>query len=154
MATSENPATDSRFTDFGDMQAKLGDSSQVIENGLQAYFNRLFLGSPTPHDEENGTELANMLKDGIWADKDFAPGSTDTDNSIMVHMVQASIIAEAWNAGQVAIAKWSEDGPFGSNWKFNPCFGGDRYGLDHAVGCKYGKNYMIVSLVTHSGERR
>lgn len=140
---SESPPEDPRFTDFAGLEDSIGNMKLVVLDAIGAYFKRLLTASPPDGDMAAGTELAHALNSGVFADQDFGTGEGAMDITTMTRLIQAAIISEAWNSGKVAILKWSSTGEMSQY--FNPCFGEERYGLDHIVACEYGKNYVIVS---------
>jgi hypothetical protein len=142
---SEDPPKDPRFDNFAELGTSLGNMKLVVTEAITDYFNRLLTETPPDSDWGRGTELARALESGIFADQDFGTGESSVDLDIMVDLIRASIISEAWNTGSVAIVKWSNDSYF-SKKAFNPCFGGDRWGMDHAVACQFNKNFMIVGF--------
>jgi len=146
---SQNPPQDPRFDDFGDLQKSLGNMKLVVANAITDYFDRLLTETPPDDDWDRGTELARVLESGVFADQDFATGESSIDLDVMVNLIRASVISEAWNSGSVAIIKWSKDSYLSKNFDFNPCFGGERWGMDHAVACQFNKNYMITRLITN-----
>jgi hypothetical protein len=141
---SLSPPQDPRFDDFAGLSKSLGNMKLVVADAITDYFNRLLTDTPPDDDWDRSTELARALESGVFADQDFATRESSIDLSVMVNMIRASIISEAWNSGSVAIIKWSKDSYLSKNFEFNPCFGGDRWGMDHAVACQFNKNYMIV----------
>lgn len=141
----ESPVKDPRFTDFGKLEASLGRMKQATVAGITNYFNEMLVNTPPDGDWGKGTALARILEEGAFADQDFATGESFPSVDLMVELIQASIISEAWNSGSVAIVKWSRDHPLSSDY-FNPCFGGERYGLDSHIACQMDKNWVIVGL--------
>lgn len=141
----ESPVQDPRFTDFSKLEANLGRMKQATVAGITNYFNEMLVNTPPDGDSGKGTQLARMLEGGAFADQDFATGESFPSVDLMVELIQASIISEAWNSGSVAIVKWSRDHPLSSDY-FNPCFGGERYGLDSHIACQMDKNWVIVGL--------
>jgi hypothetical protein len=140
-----DPAKDPRFDSFADLESSIGNMKLVVTGAITQYFNRLLVNTPPNNDWDKGTELARALEKGAFAEQDFGTRESSVDTAVMVRNIRASIISEAWNTGQVAIVKWSSDSDLATRFKYNPCFGGKRYGTDHAVACQFGKNYVIVS---------
>ncbi|KAK1622920.1 hypothetical protein BDP81DRAFT_140982 [Colletotrichum phormii] len=75
---ANSDATDPRFTNFAGLNTKLADMKLAIQSAMEAYFQRLFVNSPPNHDNSRGTELANLLSSGYWANQDLASLSAPT----------------------------------------------------------------------------
>ncbi|RYP05273.1 hypothetical protein DL764_003934 [Monosporascus ibericus] len=154
---AENPPADPRFDNFSELQKSLGNMKLVVADAITKYFNRLLTETPPDNDWGRGTQLARALESGVFADQGFATGKSSINVGVMTRLIRASIISEAWNMGSVVIVKWSSDSYLSNKFKFNPCFGGNRWGMDHAVACQFNKNYMIARQITNKqdgGEQR
>lgn len=144
---AEDPIEDVRFTDFSKLQKTLGTLQMTVSKSMSNYYDRLFTITPPEDDWGRATELARLLESGAFASQDVGTGNNKTTAAGMGRLIQASIIAEAWNSQRVAIVKWSKDNDWATrdDYHFNPCFGGKRYGIDYTIACQFDKNYMIVS---------
>lgn len=146
---SESPVEDPRFDDFSKLEKSLGDMKLIVADAISNYFDQLLVQTPPNGDWGLSTELARALESGVFAYQDFGTGENSVNLRVMVRLIQASIISEAWNSGQVAIVKRSKDGHMAQVADFNPCFGDKkRYGMDHGVACQFDQNYMIVGFPT------
>jgi hypothetical protein len=119
------------------------------KKAMSAQYDRYFVATPPDHDRERGSQLSKALESGIWANQDIAQAGTEAiwNTEKVKGMVQAAMISEVRNAGEVAIFKWGKDHAL-SKWGFNPCFGGNKYGMDKHVACikDRDQNYLIVSF--------
>ena len=147
--SDESPVQDPRFTDFSKLEASLGRMKIAVTTGITKYFDEMLVETPPNGDWGKGTALARVLEEGAFADQDFGTGKSFPSLDLMVRLIQASIISEAWNSGSVAIVKWSKDHPLSGEF-FNPCFGGKRYSLDSHIACQMDKNWIIVGLPSSS----
>lgn len=138
------PGQDPRFTNFGDMQSKLGFMKTAVTTALNKYFDRLFVDTPPEKHWERGTELARILENGAFADQDFT--STPT-HEVMVNMIKGSLINEMWNSGNMAIVKWSNENELSTSFGYSPCFKTHSLTLynKYAVVCEKKQNFLIVS---------
>lgn len=140
----EAPGQDPRFTNFGEIQSKLGDMKIAVTTALDDYFDRLFVETPPEKHWERGTELARILEDGAFAAQDFTSTPRHED---MVNMIKASLINEMWNSGNVAIVKWSNGNELSTSFGYSPCFKTHSLTLynKYAVVCEKKQNFLIVS---------
>lgn len=139
---------DPRFSEYADLMSNLGNILNASTGAISDGMGRMLNITPPDHDLARGTELANVLKLGAFANADFVDRKGAMDIPETKYFIQSGMIAEAWLSGSVGIIKWSNESFLAQHWDFNPCFGGDRFELDHAVACQFGKNYMIVSSAT------
>lgn len=147
--TPSDPPEDVRFTDFSELQAALGKMKQMVQGSLTSYFDTMLATLPPDGDRNKGTELARILEGGAFADQDFGIKKPNNVVRDMTKVIQASVIAEAWNNGHVIIAKWSHTGKMAEF--FDPC-GRDaarRRGIDHACACQFDNNYVIVRMAPY-----
>lgn len=138
------PVKDPRFTNFGELQSKLGFMKVAVTTALADYFDRIFVKNPPEKHWERGTELARILENGAFASQDFV---STPRHDVIVNMVKASLINEMWNSGNVAIVKWSNDNELSTKFGYSPCFETHLLTLynKHAVACEMGQNFLIVS---------
>ncbi|KAM0085819.1 hypothetical protein ACKRZS_001908 [Fusarium odoratissimum] len=133
-----------QFKSFANLNKALGDMVEWTRRAMAEQFNRYFVDTPPNNNRERGSELARAIESGIWANQDIAQADSDTiwDSGRVQSMIQAAMISEMWNTGEVAIFKWSRDHEL-AKWGFNPCFDGNKHGLDKHVGCLNDQNYLI-----------
>jgi hypothetical protein len=147
-ADSNEPSPE--FQSFAKLSEALGKMLSFAKNAMSAQYDQYFVDTPPNNNRGRGSALARVLESGAWANQDIAQAGTDaiwkTDR--VKEMVQAAMISEVWNAGEVAIFKWSKDHTLAKDWGFNPCFGGNKYGMDKHIACINGQNYLIVSFAT------
>lgn len=145
LGTAKQAAIDPRFTDFADLQARMGDVKAQTQNTLSAYFDRLYRNSPPQGDQGAGTELAYLLESGAWAEQDMA--ELEFTKQDMIRMIQSGIISEAWNSQRVVLVSWSQ-GKLGDvrGYNLDPCFGAPFKYINDLVACENDRNYIFVSI--------
>lgn len=147
----ENPPEDPRFDDFATLSSKLSKITDIVTGAITAYYDRLFQDNPAKGDEAAATELARLLESGLFANYGFGViGDEKIVPKDMQNMTYAAIIAEAWNNGRVAMAKWGKNNGV-AKWGLDPCHRDDKddeknLGIADIVGCYNDLNYLIVSI--------
>ncbi|SCO35389.1 related to acetylxylan esterase [Fusarium fujikuroi] len=138
-----------QFKSFASLDKALGDMVEWTRKAMAAQFNRYFVETPPNNDRPRGSELARAIESGIWANQDIAQADSETiwDSGRVQSMIEAAMISEMWNTGEVAIFKWSKDHDL-AKWGFNPCFDGNKHDLDKYVACINGHNYLIAKQIT------
>ncbi|KAH7006574.1 hypothetical protein EDB82DRAFT_493811 [Fusarium venenatum] len=143
------PEPSLEFQSFADLSDTLGKLLTFSREAMGAQYDRYFVETPPNNDRERGSELSRALESGIWANQDIAQAGTNTiwKPERVKQMIEAAMISEVWNGGEVAIFKWGKDHAL-AKWGFNPCFGGDKYGMDKHIACVNGQNYLIAKQIT------
>ncbi|GKU09908.1 unnamed protein product [Fusarium langsethiae] len=140
------PEPSLEFKTFADLSDTLEKLLTFSRDAMGKQYDRYFVDTPPNNNREIGSELARVLEPGLWANQDVAQAGTDRiwKPERLKEMIQAAMISEVWNGGEVAIFKWSKDHTLAKDWGFNPCFGGDKYGMDNHIACINGQNYLIL----------
>ncbi|KAF4445873.1 hypothetical protein F53441_10435 [Fusarium austroafricanum] len=138
-----------QFSTFAELEDATAKMLRWTRKAMAAQFDRYFVNTPPDNNRERGSELARALESGLWANQNLAQPASETilPKEKITKMIQSAMISEVWNAGQVAIFKWPKDHTLAKDWGFNPCFGGDKYGLDKHVACINGQNYLIARQI-------
>src|SRR5690606_27764443 len=80
----------------------LGNVKRRVQRSLERYFDDMLVNAP----QGGYWKLAGLLDNGMLADQYFGTYDDQLSKDVMLELIQASIISEAWNAGKVAIVKW------------------------------------------------
>ncbi|KAF4983609.1 hypothetical protein FZEAL_1018 [Fusarium zealandicum] len=151
---AESTEPSPQFKSFANLDSSLGKMLEWTKKAMAAQFDRYFITTPPNNNRELGSQLARTLESGLWANQDIAQADSDSiwDSGRVKSMLQGAMISEMWNTGQVAIFKWSKDHTLAKDWGFNPCFGGEKYGMDRHIACINGQNYLIAKQITRERE--
>lgn len=114
------------FTQFANISGDLRNFKDHVYDVLTAYFLQVFSDKPPTDGAAQGTDLANLLQDSVWADQDVVLRQRDRPS--MIRVLESTVINDIWNSQQKALVKF-KDSTFRdfesltAYLSWSPCFG-------------------------------